>query len=313
MSKIIFISHPVCITHDTGIGHPESAQRLQVIENMAHESNRVKNIDFLDALKADDEKVRLVHKDSYLSEVKYAIMKKERILDTGDTVIGEHSLDAAYYASGAACYGIDLLKGNKSKRVFCAVRPPGHHAEKERAMGFCIFNNTAIAAKYAQKKGYKKILIIDWDVHHGNGTQHIFEEDNTIFYYSIHQFPFYPGTGNESETGTGTGKGYTLNRPLHAGSNDKVYVDALKGDLRKIENTFKADLVIISAGFDAHRDDPLANMTVTENGYSEMTNLVKEYADNYAGGRILSILEGGYNLNALMRSVAAHLDTLIKH
>jgi acetoin utilization deacetylase AcuC-like enzyme len=159
----------------------------------------------------------------------------------------------------------------------------------------------------------KKVLIVDWDVHHGNGTQHIFEKDDSVFYYSTHQYPFYPGTGGQNETGIDNGKGFTLNRPLRAGGTDKVYIDAIENDLTDIEKQFKADLVIISAGFDAHRDDPLAGMLVTEDGYWKLTELICRYAWRYSGGKILSVLEGGYNLKALSDSVQAHLDCLLKH
>jgi acetoin utilization deacetylase AcuC-like enzyme len=313
MPDIVYIYHLIYLQHDTGFGHPERPERLQAIENTIKKKSIVNNIEFIEAQKAGDKEISLIHTNSYILEVKNAIKDKRWILDGGDTVISEHSVDAAYFAAGSAISGVNLLHTGNTRRVFCALRPPGHHAEKDRAMGFCIFNNVAVAARYAQNAGFEKILIIDWDVHHGNGTQHIFEKDNTVFYYSLHQYPYYPGTGSESEKGVGDGEGFTLNRPLPAGCSDHEYIEALNKDLQEIEQRFRADLVIISAGFDAHKDDPLANMLVTEQGYKQMTIIVGNYANKYAQGRILSVLEGGYNLSALSESVFAHLEGLIVH
>jgi acetoin utilization deacetylase AcuC-like enzyme len=313
MAKLIYISHSIYLKHNTGLNHPEKAERLQAIKDTVHHHRISKDIAFIEAFRASDEIISLVHSNSYLLELKNAASENRWVLDGGDTVISEHSIEAAYFAVGATLLGIDLLKEEKARKIFCAVRPPGHHAEKGRAMGFCIFNNVSIAAKYAQSIGFKKILIVDWDVHHGNGTQHIFEKDNTVYYYSLHQYPFYPGTGSASEIGIAEGEGFTLNRPLAAGSADDEYITALKKDLEKIQNQFQSDLIIISAGFDAHKDDPLANMRVTEEGYGQMTNIVNDYANQHTQGMILSVLEGGYNLNALANSVIVHLDSLIKH
>jgi len=314
MSSLSIISHPVYLEHDTGFGHPERPERLEAILEKLKSSTSLIKSELIEPKKAEDELIVNVHSDAYFQNVSESILRGERVLDGGDTIASEKSLDAALYAAGAMIEGVDLLSTGSTNKVFCMVRPPGHHAEKDRAMGFCIFNNVAIAARYAQKMGIAdKVLIIDWDVHHGNGTQHIFEDDNSVFYYSTHQYPFYPGTGSESEVGVAEGKGFTLNRPLKSGSTDSTYIDVIEHDLEKIENTFKAELVIISAGFDAHRDDPLAGMQVTENGYWRMTELVSKYAWRYSEGRILSVLEGGYHLSALAESVHAHLECLLKH
>ena len=308
---MLYFFHPVYLKHDTGTGHPERYQRLQVINDILAENNSSLHIKQAEPQKADEETVLLIHDKAYLADIDTKIKTGIHLLDHGDTVVGAHSLSAAFYAAGAAVSAVDALISKEEKKVFCAVRPPGHHAERNKAMGFCLFNNVALAARYAQKAGLaEKVLIVDWDVHHGNGTQHQFENDPTVFYYSIHQYPFYPGTGNTTETGTGRGKGFTLNHPLPAGSDDQDYIQAFGKDLDLISDKFHADLVLISAGFDAHRDDPLAEMLVSENGFQMMTEAVLHYADKYAGGKIISLLEGGYNLKALANSVLTHVRCL---
>jgi acetoin utilization deacetylase AcuC-like enzyme len=208
---------------------------------------------------------------------------------------------------------LDEVLGKRVNNAFCAVRPPGHHAETERAMGFCIFNNVAIGARYAQMNHkLKKILIVDWDAHHGNGTQHIFYEDPTVFYFSVHQFPHYPGTGSDEEEGEGEGKGFTLNMPMCAGSGDLEYIEVFENILYPEAIKFSPDLILISAGFDGHKDDPLSNLNLSAGGFKRFTQVVLKVAEECCEGRVVSVLEGGYNLKAFSESISSHLSALIE-
>ncbi len=314
MANVAYISHPIYLQHDTGSWHPERPERLIAITGAIESGHLKKKIELIDPVKATPEQVASVHTIEYINFVTDAIRSGKNVLDFGDTIVGEYSLDAAYYAGGAAVKGIDLIAEGTINRVFCAVRPPGHHAEPDQALGFCIFNNVAIAAKYALEQGIAdRILIVDWDVHHGNGTQHAFENDDAVYYYSLHRSPFYPGTGSQLERGTGKGEGFTLNHPLRAGSDDAVYLAAIESDLAQIEQDFQPELIIISNGYDAHRDDPLGGMRLTDAGFWKMTEIVSRLAWRHCEGRILSVLEGGYNLDVLGRCVVNHLDCLLKH
>lgn len=312
MSKTALVYHEDYLSHYTGF-HPEKAQRLVAIIDYLKEQKILDELVIIEPDLAPREWIEQIHSPYYIDQVEYACSNGETILDYGDTVISAESFQAALRAAGGAIAAADYVMENKVNNVFAAVRPPGHHAEKTQAMGFCIFNNIAIAARYLQKKyELEKIFILDWDVHHGNGTQHSFEDDPTVFYCSLHQYPHYPGTGAARERGTGAGEGFTLNIPMSAGSTDEEYIKAFEEKVVPAADSFSPDFVLISAGFDAHQDDPLAGINLTDDTYYRMSKIMKEIAENHCSGRLISFLEGGYNLSALARSTAAHLKALME-
>jgi acetoin utilization deacetylase AcuC-like enzyme len=305
-----FISHPEYLKHETGRRHPEEPARLTAIIRHLETSGLLAELMQAEPSEPSLEWLTLAHTPEYVRAIEAACRGGVRALDP-DTCISSDSYHAAVLAVGGALLAVDHVMQGSAANAFVALRPPGHHAERERAMGFCLFNNIAIAARYAQKcYGLKRILIVDWDVHHGNGTQHTFEDDPSVLFFSTHQFPFYPGTGRTSERGIGAGLGYTVNVPLAAGCGDHEYQEVFEEVLYPAAQAFEPHLVLVSAGFDAHRDDPLAGMNVTEDGYAHMTAIVRDIAERYCEGRLVSLLEGGYNLEALARSVERHLHTL---
>ena len=312
MSTLGFIYHPDYLHHDTGVGHPEKPQRLETLVQHLLATSLWAQMSHLRPTPASLEWVNAVHPERHTSAIKIRCQLGEPVLDEGDTRVCKESFDVALLAAGGVLQAVDEVMAGRLTRTFCALRPPGHHAESTKVMGFCLLNNVAIGARYAQRKhGVKRVAILDWDVHHGNGTQQIFYEDNSVFYISLHQFPFYPGTGATSERGTGQGEGYTLNCPMGAGSVEKDYLDAFQAHILPALNRFQPELMIISAGFDAHRDDPLASINLTEDSFSKMTELVLGVSDKYCQGKVVSVLEGGYNLEALSRSVEAHLRAMM--
>lgn len=312
MGKTGLVYHPVYLDHDMGPGHPESPNRLRAIMHQLEQSGTMALVTKIEARKAEDEWLTQVHSPSYVLSLNRHAPTSGRVSLDPDTSMSPGTLHAAYLAAGGALAAVDAIMAQQVDHVFCAVRPPGHHAEAGRAMGFCFFNNVAIAARYIQKKyRLNRVLIVDWDVHHGNGTQHSFEDDPSILFFSTHQYPHYPGTGRGTERGKGTGEGFTINVPVEAGEGDDDYRAVFQNVLVPAADDFKPEFVIISAGFDAHKDDPLASMGLTESGYAELTEIVAGIAKRHAKGRILSSLEGGYNLTALAASVQAHIGALL--
>jgi acetoin utilization deacetylase AcuC-like enzyme len=298
--------------HDTGPSHPERPERLAHVRRVLSERGLLERGRALPLIAATDEQLCLVHDPEYVGRVARACASGQTVVDSMDTAICMASEVVARLAAGSVAALCGGVARGELRRGFAAVRPPGHHAERDLAMGFCLFNNVAVAARCLTSGGdVERVLILDWDVHHGNGTQHIFEEAEDVFYFSCHQWPLYPGTGAAQERGRGAGEGTTLNCPLPPGTGDEGFLGALRDELLPAAEAFRPDFVLVSAGFDAHRSDPLANLEVSTEGYAEATRIVCDLADRLAAGRLVSVLEGGYDLDALAESVLAHLNVLL--
>jgi acetoin utilization deacetylase AcuC-like enzyme/formylglycine-generating enzyme required for sulfatase activity len=310
-SRTGFVYQDIYLQHKTGSGHPETPQRLRAIVEQLKPASSSMQLIAPRSSSYSLEWVEAIHTPEYVKRVRDSCQEGIKYMDSVDTPISAESYEVALAAVGGVLSAIDEVMVGNVSNAFCAIRPPGHHALKDRAMGFCLFNNVAIGARYIQKKyGLSKVLIVDWDVHHGNGTQAAFYDDPTVLYFSTHQYPFYPGTGSEEEKGAGEGLGYNINVPLPAGTGDEEYIKAFKEILKPRALEFKPDFVLISAGFDAHKDDLLGGMNVTAKGFAEMTAIVKDIAEKCCSGRIVSVLEGGYNLSGLAESVEAHILVL---
>jgi len=305
MKKVGYFYDDIFLLHEMPLGHPESKDRLIAINERLRQSPHWNSLHHLKPLKAAEHDILAVHTKDYVSE----IMQFTGYFDP-DTYVSPHTAEAALFAAGAVTEAVDRCKAGEIERAFCAVRPPGHHAEADRAMGFCIFNNVAVGARYAQRCGYQKVFIIDFDVHHGNGTQHIFEEDDTVYYFSTHQFPHYPGTGSDSERGRGKGTGFTYNIGMRHGSGDKDYFHAYQDILPGLVSRFGPDIVLVSAGYDLHAADPLAGLRVTNEGIRTIVQGILSSKPNIP---YIFCLEGGYNLVSLSESVMITIGELLKY
>lgn len=306
-----FVYHPDYLKHNLGPNHPESKERLSKLVEYLKKNGLLSELKRVDPYIPSLNWLEKVHSPEYIKMVEEVCRGGGAMLDP-DTPVSLESYHIALLAVGGVMAAVDAVMDKKVKNAFCAVRPPGHHAERDKAMGFCIFNNVAVACKYVQNKyRVKKVIIFDWDVHHGNGTQHSFWSDPSVFYISVHQFPFYPGTGSENEVGEGEGNGFTFNLPMFAGSGDVEYIEAFESILYPLASKFDPDFVFISAGFDGHKDDPLAQINLTEEGYKRMTEVVTRLAAECCDNRLVSALEGGYNSQSLAFSVKEHLLALM--
>ena len=310
--KTAIVHHPVFEKHDTGSGHPETSERYTVVMDALRSDVYLwSNVVEMKAEEARRTDIQSCHSPQHFKRVERAVNDAVGYLDA-DTTVSVHSLEAALRGAGAACQAIGAVMNGEARNAFIPVRPPGHHATPDRAMGFCLFNNVGVAARYAQQryKEIERVAIIDWDVHHGNGTQGIFYDDPSVFYFSMHQYPWYPGTGTRDETGHGRGRGFTLNVPLRAMTPTRDQTRAFDTAVGDIAAKFKPDLILISAGFDAHASDPLGQLLLTDSDFVQMTRVLKEWANEACESRVISCMEGGYNLETLGGTIRAHVKEL---
>lgn len=306
------VHHPVFEKHDTGPGHPEMPERYSVVmEALRGDAKLWGKVLEVEATEARRTEIQACHSPQHFKRVERVINEGTGYLDA-DTTVSVHSLEAALRGAGAACRAIDAVMKGEAGNAFVPVRPPGHHATPDRAMGFCLFNNVGVAARYAQRryKEIERVAILDWDVHHGNGTQGIFYDDPSVFYFSMHQYPWYPGTGTRDETGHGRGRGYTLNVPLRAMTPTADQRRAFDEAVSDMASRFNPDLILISAGFDAHQSDPLGQLLLIDADFVQMTRVLKDWANQACLGRVVSCMEGGYNLETLGETVRAHVEEL---
>ena len=314
MKKTGFLYDEAYLLHDTGSYHPETSERLTSIYNGIKEAGLLSRLILLKGKPAEMKWIETVHDISYIRRFEELCFSGKKMLDYPDNQMCTFTFETALLAVGGILNAASLVMKGDLDNVFCAVRPPGHHAEKNKAMGFCYFNNVAIAAKYIQQEwGIKKVMIVDFDVHHGNGTQHIFEQDPTVFYYSIHQHPSfaYPGTGREFEYGIGEGYGFTKNSLALPGWGDEDYKRLIENDLLPAFERFEPEIVITSTGFDAHVDDDMSDIKISTEGFSWIMKKTFDMAEKYAKGRLISVLEGGYSLARLPELAKNHVEILL--
>lgn len=302
------------LAHDTGTGHPERSDRLRAITGALHDNGLWERLEHLPFEPADGRTIERVHEGVYVARLQAACQAGQPFIDTPDSAICPRSHDVARLAVGGLLAAADAVVNGRVQNAFCAVRPPGHHAEADRSMGFCLFNHAAIAADdLIVSHGLERVAVVDFDVHHGNGTQHIFEHRDDVLFVSLHEHPhfLYPGTGFESETGTGPGRGFTVNVPLAPRGGDEAYRHAFNSHVLPALDRFRPQAMIVSAGFDAAVEDPLAHMQVTADGFEWMTRQLVAAAQHHCDGRLISTLEGGYDLQSLAHNVCRHVKTLL--
>jgi acetoin utilization deacetylase AcuC-like enzyme len=311
MAQTVLLADPMYREHLQGRQHPECPERFDAVMDGLRRAGLLERLGRVEARPATEDELALCHTREYVRTAKRDAESGHTYLSTGDTDITPNSWEVAVRAAGGVLNAVDRVCTGAARNAFCAVRPPGHHATRSRGMGFCLFNNVALAARWAQRKhGIGRVLIVDWDVHHGNGTQDIFYEDGSVFFFSTHQWPLYPGLGRADETGEGAGVGATMNFPFPAGSGRAEILGAVRDRLMPAMEKFRPELVLISAGFDSRAGDPLGRFTLTDADFADLTRAVMEIADGSAGGRVVSLLEGGYNLSGLASAAAAHVAVL---